>query len=485
MRTLNKYIAGISTAVVLLTAMSCSKEFYTDKNKNPNAPNSALPNVLLTPVEVSLAYAQGGDMSRFASMFVQQTTGVSRQSAAYNEYVFTNQDPESLWDNLYTAAMYNDYNLMQICNNGQYNAYKGITEVLMAYSLQITVDCWGPIPYSQAFQGANNLKPAYDNDRKLYATIDALCYQAINDLNNTANDALSPGSDDVVYFGQTGEWIEFAHAILARIFIHQSQTGNGNAAMADSALAHVALSFASNADNAQVSFGLAANNNAPNYQFYTQRGDISYVNGFFGVLSTTNDPRKFALIDSANQSQGNYLDAYYQLANSPVEFICYDEMNFIAAEATIRTNGSASAAQNDYTNGIQADIAKVSSNPTIYGAGNPNPGMMGAPTTAQINAYLAEPGIGTLSANTDSALAQVANQEYIALYMNPEAWALWRRSTKIPGFANGSPALLPVSGPFQSDGIPRRFLYPQSELNLNGSNVPSATEWSPRVFWDN
>jgi len=144
MKTLNKYIAGVSVVGLLLTAVSCSKDFYTNKNINPNAPSSVLPNVLLTPIEVSLAYAQGGDMSRFTSMFDQQTAGVSRQSAAYYQYIFTNQDPETMWDNMYTADMENDYNLMQICVNsgGKYNAYQGITEALMAYNLQVMVDCW-------------------------------------------------------------------------------------------------------------------------------------------------------------------------------------------------------------------------------------------------------------------------------------------------------------------------------------------------------
>ena len=492
MKTLNKYIAGVSVVGLLLTAVSCSKDFYTNKNINPNAPSSVLPNVLLTPIEVSLAYAQGGDMSRFTSMFDQQTAGVSRQSAAYYQYIFTNQDPETMWDNMYTADMENDYNLMQICVNsgGKYNAYQGITEALMAYNLQVMVDCWGNIPYTQAFQGAANLKPAYDKDATLYADAEALCYKAIADLNNTANDVLSPGGDDQIYGGNTTSWSAFAHAVLARLFIHQSQTGGGSAAMADSALAHATAAGTLGFTDALVPFGVGATNNSPNYQFYTQRGDISYTFAdgsfssdgfFFGMLSSTNDPRKFYLVDSADESVFNYLNSYYQEANSPVELICADEVFFIGAEATLRAGGSPATAQTAYQAGITANMNKLSSNPAVY-SGNPN-GISGPITAGQIATYIAVNG--NLSPIMDSALAQIANQEYIALYMNPEAWTLWRRTTKIPGFANGSPALSPIAGPFQSNGIPRRFIYPQSELNLNSGNVPAATQWSPRVFWDN
>jgi hypothetical protein len=71
------------------------------------------------------------------------------------------------------------------------------------------------------------------------------------------------------------------------------------------------------------------------------------------------------------------------------------------------------------------------------------------------------------------AIASVATQEYIALYLNPEAWTLWRRT--------GAPELTPIAG---TNGIPRRFLYPQSEYSLNGTNTPQATLFSPKIFWD-
>jgi hypothetical protein len=91
---------------------------------------------------------------------------------------------------------------------------------------------------------------------------------------------------------------------------------------------------------------------------------------------------------------------------------------------------------------------------------------------ADIDTYIA--ANGTLPATSvNNAIAAVALQEYIALYQNPEAWTLWRRT--------GTPALTPIAG---SNGIPRRFLYPQSEISLNGENTPDATLFTPKVFWD-
>jgi hypothetical protein len=85
--------------------------------------------------------------------------------------------------------------------------------------------------------------------------------------------------------------------------------------------------------------------------------------------------------------------------------------------------------------------------------------------------YIAANGI--LSGTTAAAIAKVSAEEYIALYLNPEAWVLWRR--------NNSPALTPITGA----NVPRRLLYPQTEYSYNGDNVPaSVTLFSPKIFWD-
>ena len=160
MKNIKSYIATAAIATALLSAVSCKKDFYTKANVNPNSPNTVTPATLLTGVEVSLGYTYGGDLSRFASMFTQQTYGASRQASAYYSYIFTNQDPESNWDNWYDDVMENDYQLMLLSNQASAHEYAGIAQILMAFSLQSTVDAWGSIPYSQAFLGSANMKPA-------------------------------------------------------------------------------------------------------------------------------------------------------------------------------------------------------------------------------------------------------------------------------------------------------------------------------------
>ncbi|MBS1933897.1 MAG: SusD/RagB family nutrient-binding outer membrane lipoprotein, partial [Bacteroidetes bacterium] len=254
---------------------SCSKTFFSNANTNPNAPapSSILPSTLLSTVEGSLAYTQGGDLSRFTQYFTQQTLGAYNQSSAYYTYVITSQDVDQLWGNLYTSVMENADTLVGLSDAKMYYAYSGIGRILKAYALQITVDTWGSVPYTDAFKGSNEFSAKYDVDSTLYNTIiiglldDGLYYLKNTSLGQSGPNA-TPGTDDIIYNGNLSNWIKFAHAIKARIYLHQSKA---NPAMAVNALTEIDSAFTSNADIAQFIFGDAPTANNPVFQFNDQR----------------------------------------------------------------------------------------------------------------------------------------------------------------------------------------------------------------------
>jgi hypothetical protein len=440
-------------SIVLLGPAACKKSFYADVNANPNAPSavSITPSVLLSGIEGSLGYMQGGDLSRFASLNIQQVKGSLRQVSAYYQYIFTSTDFDVLWANIFTPILQNDNVLQQLSDAKGFHAYSGVSRILKAYVLQLTVDTWGSVPYSKAFQGATNLKPTYDTDKGLYDSVANLLDAAIVQLNNPNAGALVPGDEDVIYGGKTANWIKFAHAIKARLYLHQSK---GNATMAAKALSEIALSFSSNDDNAKYVFGNTETSANPWYQFNEQRGDISFSTGLVAAQMTgLQDPRLPILIDTTAADHGDGLN-YFGVIDAPVEFITYDELLFATAEAVLRNGGSIAAARGFYQSAIRANMTKL------------------GVKDADIATYIA--ANGTLPTATDAAIAQVSAQEYLALYLNPEAWTLWRRTN--------SPALTPIKG----SGISRRLLYPQTEYSYNGANVPpSVTLFSPKIFWDN
>jgi hypothetical protein len=321
----------------------------------------------------------------------------------------------------------------------------------MAYSLQLGVDLWGDLPYSQAMKGDRNLKPTYDKAQGLYDTIVSLVNKGIEYIDNTDPGLITPGADDHLYGGDADSWKYFGHAILARIYIHQSK---GNAAMANLALQEVGKSFPDAAHAAIYICSTSENGANPWYQFITQRpGDETFVDARLAdSMTARNDPRLNIYVDP-NPDDAS-LGAYFGSANSPVEFITFEELHFISAEATLRATGNYVEAASFLTAAVAQNMDKL--------------GVSAGDRTTYITAH------ATLTTTSvDAAIAQVAREEYYALYLNPEVFTLWRRT--------GVPVLPSVTG----GPIPRRLLYPQSELSYNTANTPAVTLYSPKLFWDN
>ena len=451
----------IVITIVLLFGAACKKSFFTDVNVDPNVPKEVAPNLILSTSEAALGYTQGGDLSRFTSLITQQVFGANSQSQSYYAYGLNPGVFDNLWPDLYTSTIINIDTLKNLADKKNYNVYSGISRILMAYTLQIAVDCWGKIPYSQAVKGNGNLHPAYDDDQALYDTIASLVDAGITRLSDTHRGILTPGADDGIYGGDALKWIKFGHAIKARLYIHQSK---GNAAMANGALSEVALSFTDNSESAQYKFGVAETAANPWYQFNRDRpGDETFSNSTLAMqLQSLHDPRFDVFVDEANDGLGQSADGshygglnkYYGSVNSPVELITYDELLFIKAEATLRATGDYTAAQNFLNEAIEANMQKL-----------------GIAESAIVAYITAQGTLPTISIN--AAIAKVASQEFIALYLNPEAWAVWRRT--------GSPKLSP-KGP---GDVPRRLVYPQSEYSYNTENTPPSTLYTPQIFWDN
>ena len=453
MNNLIKKYCSYFAILLIVTQLACKKEIFTNANNNPNAPSTVTPANLLPGVQTSLAYSQGGDAARFTSLLVQQDFGFSRQSAAYYSYIFTSTDFDTYWGNMFTSVLGNNKDLLNKADAAGYNAYSGIGRIIMAYSLQLLVDEWGDVPYSQALKGDGEQHPAYDKQQDLYDSIKNLLDAGIALLNNPDPGGQTPGADDMVYGGDASLWIKFAHAVKARLYIHQSK---GNAAIAAQALQEANMAFENNAEGARFQFGTTETFSNPIYQFNEQRADIDYGSGtYVDLLTGLDDPRLGLTADPTYSDVGQVgVGSYYGDINGYVEFVTYDELEFLKAEATLRSTGNYAEAQAFYQNGIKASMEKL--------------GVSNAAADTYIAAH------GTLpTTSVDAAIAAVSTQEYIALYQNPEVWNLWRRT--------GSPELTPVAGNL---GVPRRLLYPQTEYSLNGTNTPQATLYSPTIFWD-
>lgn len=429
---------------ILCLSFSC-EDFLEGTNENPNDPVAVSPAALLTPAELTLAYEVNANFSRWSGIFVQHVEGVARQQAGFNSYNFTGSNFSTDWSNLYVDVLQNLNIMIETSTESGYTHYVGVGQSLKAYTLMLMTDYWNSIPYSEAFQGVEGLQPTFDSQDAIYTEIHSLLASARS--NFAAGDGgLAIGGDDIIYGGDIALWTKAAHAMDARAYLHQGLLSGSNYT---AAIASIDQAFASSAESMTFKFGNAATTASPWYQFNRDRGDIGFNSTFGDALAAANDPRLDIYDgDGIDVLFGDALDTHaYFVIDQAVDLVTYTELQFAKAEALIASGGSQGDISAAYLAGIESSFSSLG-------------------LDAEYAAYIAQPSVvpATITLN------EVMTQKWFALYTNPESFSDWRRT--------GIPALTPNNGV----AVPTRWLYPQSEIELN-SNTPDAT-LTDKVDWD-
>jgi hypothetical protein len=439
-----KYIQ-FAVLIGLLGMTSCKK--YLDVNEDPNRPTDVTPAVLLPTVQTFYAYGMQGDISRFTSLLMNQIYGADRQFATYQAYSITETDTDNWWKfNHYGGAMFDLRNMIDYAEEGNHHHYAGIGKVLMAYGLMTATDLVGDIPYSEAFNGLDNLTPKYDSQEAIYASIQALLTEGKTDLAEAELSTMEPASDDMVYGGDLGAWTRLANVLSARAYLHLGKVDANNYALALTALGTEGVeSFGSNGDDAVFNFGTDETFSAPWYQYNDQRADILFEGFMLDTMTVMGDPRLATYYDV-----DGWLGEYFTKPDAAYFFASYMEQKFIEAEAAFQT-GNLVRAADAHNAGVMASLNR-------HGVTD--------------SAFVANEASET---NATITLEKIMVQKYIAMYLDPEVFSDWRRT--------GFPRLVPSAGNVTSDVIPRRLPYPQSERLFNGGNCPSVAITS-KVWWD-
>jgi len=469
-----KIISLLAVLIVVISSQSCQKGILEGVNDNPNSPTTVTPRVILPGAEGSLAYSQGGDVERFCGIMTQYISGAFRQFFGYQQYVFTEEDFNNLWYNMYAGTMENYKAIMDIeaANPGLYTIYDGIARIQMAYALGMCTDLWGDVPYGDAFQGNENITPGYESQQQIYSDIQALLDQAIDELTNDPGDDFDvPDANDIVYGGDVASWIGLAHALKARNYIHLV---NKDPNAAQSALDEV--NAGGPIADAGFKFEPGASSDSPWFQYIDQRDDIIYSAqgalegygvelpdpGAVAVVIARNDPRYPIYIDTPGD-QGHwapgYMGAFFQAEDATVWFMREFERLFISSEAKLRT-GDQAGAESDLQAAINASF-------TFYGLD---------PADSASMAYVSTYGVLTGDFNSD--LQTIITEKWLANWLSPESYTDMRRT--------GYPVLTPNSG----SAIPTRFIYPTNEHLYNpqpslpdgGDNINSSL-FAPQLWW--
>lgn len=471
MKNIIQNISLVPLTMFIITFSSCKK--YLDINQNPNASEEAPINGLLANTTYRTATDDIFSASNYISYYVQYLASPNAGGAAD---IYDAVDPSNVWDNFYNS-MTDLYDMRISAATKNRNAYIGVADILLALHVNMAINLWGDIPYSNSFLGVENLTPAFDNQQTLFDTCINLLDQGIAALQQPDADGELDENSDFIHAGSADAWIKTAHALKARMLNQLSKTANYNA---DAVLAEIAASYTSNADDAQVSVFEVRN---PWAQVALNNADLDldgwlssyFVNATNGVAYGVFDPRLPLITDTTKY--GDYrgtpngkgrvgtgtakeecylsVNGWYSSDNSPLQIITYAECKFIQAEAAFRKEDKQTA-YDAYMAGIQANMQK-----------------MNVADTA-ITRYTNDPAVAVGIDNI--TLALILKEKYVACFLSPVTWDDMRRfDYAYKDFP------LPVNAVLNT--FIRRTSYPVDEISTNGKNVPDV-QLTDHLWWD-
>lgn len=505
--------------MIVIATAGCQKG---DLLSNPNAgsQNSVVPaSLLLNHLTYSLASGGGVTDSRPGAVNEMPWNLPSTWSQFHiSNYQYYRGNNFYNWSNSVTDYDMLKYaNLLQAQATKSYgatpNVYSALAKFFKAYCFIWLSQRVGDIPMSQAGD-INNLTPAYDSQRDVYKNSLALLDTANTQMNalGTANANVLVGGD--IYGLTILQWQKVINSYKLRVLISMSKrAGDNTDLMIPAQFAAIYNNpvnypiFGSNKDNVKFTYNAAFNPYPifPGNQPYNNYSNICKT--YLDITTVSNDPRTFIAATPAlaqlksgktvgnfsayvgadinldlttlsglsakdSLSFANYSRYYSSIAGANAEpyiVIGYPELCFNIAEAINLGWVSGAGAAAWYNKGINASLS-------IYGltqgqqlaVGDVSGTTLGT-VTIDVNAFLANPLV-VYHGDDQIGRAQILVQKYVAFFENSgwEAFYNWRR-TGVPNFSQGG---IGIGTP--NNQIPRRWQYPQDEINYNGSNYSKA-----------
>lgn len=462
-----------------------------DTNVNNNNPSDIPLSGLLPSAEVALSYSLAANFSIRSSIFVQHISGIGGFAVNEDRYDFSTGSFDGAWTDAYTKALNNLAQITKKAEASNSPKYAGIAKLLTAVQLGTLTDAYGSIPYAEALD-PEILAPGYEDQESIYTSIQQLLDEAIGNLQQT--DGLTPGNDDVIFKGNTSRWIAAAWTLKARYALHLSRMDTQAAARNALGFLYDGNSYrgiANNDGDIAIVFGTANNQASPWYTQDAGRPGWYGMGGFLIDLLNGNppsvpvDPRRaaFAAPRPAPAPANTYIGAkpgvpvaasnivgvntYYGKNNSPVSILSFPEAKLIEAEARLLLNENDPLIKTALEQAVRSSFSKVTSATDPFA------------TKEKQDEYI-EKRV-QLKGTLEQKRELIITQKYLALYLNPEAWVDYRRT----GYPSLSPATGGATAINPTGSIPRRFAYPNNEVNLNPKlPVKNSDLQSPKLWWD-
>lgn len=465
-----KAIHRLLLIFLVLAISSCTEDVMDEVNRELNNTTEMGLDKLIPDILLKSAFeSTGSDMAWYSSVYMEHNTGSWNQmnNADIRAAQEAGTNLNNSWNGLYDV-MNTCYLVLQRTSEGGEDEgsllARGIAQVMMAYNLSIATDGWGEVPFTEAFQGAENLQPAYENQSEIYAHVDQILDEAIGSLEEAETDLTT----DLIYEGDPQAWIRAAWSLKARYAMRLTLV-NGAEAASSEALAALAQGFKSPEDALIFDhYEATATGENPWFQFSNDRSQHSCSQSLFNLLDVRNDPRmgmywntledtiRPAPNGTSDQTQGGVYSQSLITAEGrtrPTPLMSYHELLFIKAEAEFRTAAA----------GWQASLqAAIEENFVFHGLDRETG------TT-----YFTNEVLPLLSAGNE--LTEILTQKYIAFYEHEamEAYNDYRR-TLVPEMTNPNNELT---------GFVWRYPRPTSETSSNSAHVPDTDIYEDKLWW--
>lgn len=499
---MNKKILTLLVVLALLGS-SCSK-FLGVNEVNPNTASQVPPKLLLPAALTNVVKIM--DNPRNFS-FVYLWYGLWSISSGYAQpandvqYRLLNSSYQNAFSQLYPIGQ-NLTEIEKAATDPKDAGYKAIAMIMKAYIMQNLVDCWGNVPYSEAFSTEGGiLKPKYDDQKEIYEDLILKLDEAIALIQGLPADATEiSGSSDVMFAGDMGLWAKFANTVKLRMLVHQSGM-TGRDAYIKSAIATTAsVGYLGAGEGALVNPGFTESDTKMNpfYEvFYKADGSAQsdgvayFYAGYDAVefMKSSHDPRlgKFFNPYSGSNFAANYLG----MAGTPLTSSNSSRLGFSTSDPG-RMIGSATKAAPVLTDFeslfVQAEAVErgyISGDAkTLYNAAITQSFLYMGLTSSDAASFLAQDLPSVNYGATSAKINLIINQKWVSLngIAPVEIWTDYRR-TGIPSFLSFSDDAAKLN-----PTPPVRLLYPQREISVNNDQVVAVgtiDSFTSKIFWQN
>jgi Starch-binding associating with outer membrane len=520
-----------ATSIIVIVSFTGCKKFV-DVNNDPNNNQNTRADYIFSG---ALGNSYRNQVTTNTHIIPATWTGIYAHSTSFtgggNEktYEYTPADFNAfsgLFDNI---ADY-DYVLKNADKEGL-SYLKGPANVMQCYMYQMLVDLYGNVPYETAFQGTNNITPAYKDQKAIYEDLIVRLDAAMDKMNaETWPILLENTQQDVLFQLNRAKWIQFANTLKLRILMRQSfMGGTRDAYIQTNALSRASFGFLN--ENALMSPGYVniagklnpfyanfgyneINNVQSNYQYRKMNSVlINFLKNSNGVADTF---RLQSLAYPIGSTFNNSTTAAFSITSGTATVAGYIGVNMgigsgfatdqsspigpIAVQSPFSTRpGTLMLAAESFL--LQAEFAQKfgltvggQTAENLYRAGVlAHYRTCAAPATAGnvanagdafANRYLARPVNNVNFTLSTDKIRAILLQKWISLtHVNGlEQWSEYRKAsgTSSVGVPSSVRTFASTTNP-----EPVRYLYPQGEFDNNANNVPSGiNRFTSKIFWD-